>query len=118
MNLTLFGAVALMVFVGDSCCGFGPNFGGFAAMGGGPFGMNGMAGGPNGMIGGPNGMVGGPLGPSAGWMMSQEAQKNAANAVVDNAIFKAGSTDLPPELQVIYHRHTDSMGKVKIRVKI
>lgn len=82
MNLTLFGTIALMVFVGDSTCGMGmaPNFGNFAAMAGGPF------------------------GPGAGWMMGQEAQKNAANTAVDSAILKAGSTELPPELEVILHK--------------
>lgn len=86
MNLTLFGAIALMVFVGDSSCGMGmgmgmgmaPGFGGFAPM------------------------VGGPFGPGAGWMIGQEAQKVAANTAVDNAILKAGSTELPLELQVFF----------------
>lgn len=86
MNLTLFGAVALMVFIGDTSCGMGPNFGNFAAMvGGGPFGPG----------------AGVPFGPGAGWAIGQTAQKNVANTVVDNVIFKAGETDLPPELQVV-----------------
>lgn len=103
MNLTLFGAVALMVFIGDSSCGMGPNFGNFAAMvGGGPFGAGASVpfGPAAGVPFGPGAGV--PFGPGAGWAISQTAQKNVANSVVDNAIFKAGETDLPPELQVVY----------------
>lgn len=46
-----------------------------------------------------------PFMPGAGYAMGQEISKNAADFAVDNAIFKAGSTDLPPELQVkhIFH---------------
>lgn len=42
----------------------------------------------------------------AGYAMGQEISKNAADFAIDNAIFKAGTTDLPPELQVKYISHS------------
>lgn len=72
MNLTLISAIAIIAFVGDSDCLLGNSFPGLFS----PFSSNG------------------------GWAMGQEASKNAANFAVDNAITKAGSTELPPELHV------------------
>lgn len=42
----------------------------------------------------------GAVAPPTGYAMGQEISKNAADFAIDNAIFKAGTTDLPPELQV------------------
>lgn len=77
MNPTLFGVIALLVFVSGSSCDRLPHLG-----------RDFMS----------------PYDPSIGMMISQEAQKNAADTVVDNAIIRAGSTQLPPEFQVIFMR--------------
>lgn len=80
MNFTLIGTIALMAFITDSTAQFG-----FAGFGVGP-----------------------PI-TTAGWpgaAFGQEASKNAANFVANNAITKANSSDLPPELQVSKKKST------------
>lgn len=73
MNLTLFGAIALVAFVGDTSAQFGmPAFANFF----------------------------GPPVASPGWMIGQEASKNAVNTAVNSAVAKADTKDLPPELEV------------------
>lgn len=92
MNLTLFGAIALMAFVSDSNGGaIGGGFGGPAQFGGGPAGF-----------GGPGGFGGmfAPPAAAAGKMAGQEASKNAVDLAVNSAMSKVNITELPQELQV------------------
>lgn len=89
MNLTLFGAFALMAFVSDSNGQFG------AAAGAG---MPGFGGPMN--FGGMGGMFGPPAAATAGKMAGQEASKNAVDLAMNNAMSKVNVTELPPELQV------------------
>lgn len=74
MNLTLFGAIALVVFVSDS----------------------------NGQMGGPAGFAAMFAPPAAanGWMIGQEASKNAVNIAITSAMAKVDVAELPTELQV------------------
>lgn len=98
MNLTLFGAIALMAFVSDS----NGEFGGAAGFGA-PAGF----GGPGG-FGGPAGFAGmfAPPAATAGKMAGQEASKNAVDLAVNSAMTKVNVTELPPELQVTrFDRH-------------
>lgn len=94
MNLTLFGAIALMAFVSDGNAQFGGaaggGFGGPAAFGG--------FGGPGGF----GGMFGPPPAAAAAKMAGQEASKNAVDLAVSSALSKVNVTELPPELQVTY----------------
>lgn len=90
MNLTLFGAIALMAFVSDSNGQFGAGFGGGGG-GGAPFGF-----------GGPGGFAGmfAPPEAAAARMAGQEASKNAIDLAVNSAMTKVNVTELSPELQV------------------
>lgn len=101
MNLTLFGAIALMAFVSDSNgAGGGGAFGGPGGFGGfgGPaaFGGAGGFGGPSGF----GGMFGPPPAAAAAKMAGQEASKNAVDLAVNSALAKVNITELPAELQV------------------
>lgn len=91
MNLTIFGAIALMAFVSDSSGEFGASFGG-----GSPFGFGG------GGFGGPSGFASmfAPPEATAARMAGQEASKNAIDVAVNSALAKVNVTELPPELQV------------------
>lgn len=88
-NFTIFGVIALVALVtdinGQLGGGAGPGFGA-AAMGPSAFGM---------------------FAPPAasGWMMGQEASKNAVNFAVNSAIAKVDASVLPPELQVCHNSH-------------
>lgn len=86
MNLTLFGAIALMAFVSDSNgqFGVGGGFGGPANFGG-PASFGGMF---------------APPAATAGRMAGQEASKNAVDLAVNSAMSKVNITELPQELQV------------------
>lgn len=88
MNLTLFGAIALMAFVSDSNGQFGVGFGGG---GGAPMGF-----------GGPGGFAAmfAPPEATAARMAGQEASKNAMDMAVSSAMSKVNVTELSPELQV------------------
>lgn len=88
MNLTLFGAIALMAFVSDSNGQFGA---GFSGGGGSPMGF-----------GGPGGFAAmfAPPKATAAQMAGQEASKNAMDMALNSALSKVNVTELPPELQV------------------
>lgn len=73
MNLTLFGAIALVAFVSDASAQFAPS--------------------------GITNLFASPAA-SSGWAIGQESSKNAINVAVNNVIAKANSTELPFELQV------------------
>lgn len=71
MNLPLFGVIAFLVFVNDTNGQFGP----FS-------------------------FFGPPAGVPNGWMIGQEASKNAVNTAVNGALAKADTKEFPPELEV------------------
>lgn len=71
MNLPLFSVIAFLVFVSDTNGQFGP----FS-------------------------FFGPPAGVPNGWMIGQEASKNAVNTAVNSALAKANTQEFSPELEV------------------
>lgn len=71
MNLPLFGVIAFLVFVNDTNGQFGP----FS-------------------------FFGPPAAVPNGWMIGQEASKNAVNTAVNSALAKADTKEFSPELEV------------------
>lgn len=71
MNLSLFSVIAFLVFVNDTNGQFGP----FS-------------------------FFGPPAGVPNGWMIGQEASKNAVNTAVNGALAKADTKEFPPEIEV------------------